>query len=293
MLETILDYQERIMRVQSYIQHNLEGDLSLRRLADEACFSQYHFHRVFTAMVGEPVKKYVRRIRLEQAAAQLIRTEQTVLEIALSSGYETHESFSRAFKSQFGFSPRDYRNNPLDGDNKDRIRALGFRTLITRNGNKGVKMDVDIKKMEKLTVAAVRHTGPYTECEPAWTKLMADKALQNRMNEKSVFLGICHDDPDETEPENIRYDACMVIDADVEPGEGVDKIEIEAGDFASFTHKGPYSGLYNSYAALYGKWLPESGREPKCAPCLEIYLNNPETVEKEDDLLTEILVPLK
>ena len=153
-------------------------------------------------------------------------------------------------------------------------------------------MDVEIKKMEKLTVAAVRHTGPYTECEPAWNKLMSDKVLQSKMTEKSVFLGICHDDPDEVEAEKIRYDACMVIDSDLEPGEGVEKVEIEGGEFASFTHKGPYANLHSSYQFLYGEWLPKSGREPKCAPCVEIYLNNPETVDKEDDLLTELLVPL-
>lgn len=293
MLETLLDYEERIMRVQSYIRENLESDLSLERLANEACFSQFHFHRVFTAMVGEPVKKYVRRLRLEKAASLLRNTSYTVLDIALSSGYETHESFSRAFKCLFGLSPRDYRCDPWDEDNINRINPLGFRKTIIRNGKTGVIMDVNIKKMEQLTVAAVRHTGPYTECEPAWKTLMDDKVLQSKMSEKSVFLGICHDDPDETEPENIRYDACMVIDAEVDPGPGVEKMEIEGGEFASFLHKGAYGNLHDSYKKLYGEWLPDSGREPQCAPCLEVYLNNPETVGSEEELLTEILVPLK
>lgn len=293
MLDTLLDYEDRIVRVQNYIRENLDTDLSLSRLANEACFSRYHFHRVFSAMVGEPVKKYVRRLRLENAARLLVRTESTVLDIALSSGYETHESFSRAFKSQFGFSPREYRNNPLDGKNRDRVKALGYKIIITRNENQGVIMDINIKKMETLTVAAVRHVGAYTKCDPAWKTLMDDKVLQSKMNEKSVFLGVCYDDPDETEEEKIRYDACMVIDRDIQPGEGIQKMEIDGGEFASLVHKGSYSKLHDSYKALYGEWLPQSKREPQNAPCLEIYLNNPETVADEAELLTEILVPLK
>src|SRR5215475_13869572 len=102
---TLQDYKRRILQVLMHVQENLDSRLSLDELAGLACFSPYHFHRIFKGMVGESVKEHVRRLRLERAANQLRKGSASVIEIALDAGYESHEAFSRSFKSLFGASP--------------------------------------------------------------------------------------------------------------------------------------------------------------------------------------------
>ncbi len=80
---TEMDYSERVMRVLNFIQKNLDRPLPLEDLAAVACFSPYHFHRVFRGMVGESVKQHVRRLRLERAAQHLKVSERPVLMTAL------------------------------------------------------------------------------------------------------------------------------------------------------------------------------------------------------------------
>src|SRR5215471_18430069 len=108
---TIQDYQSRILRVLVHIQKNLDSQVSLEELAGIASFSPFHFHRIFSGMVGESVKEHVRRLRLERAAHRLRFAGQPVTEIALDAGYETHESFTRAFGVMFGEPPIEFRNN--------------------------------------------------------------------------------------------------------------------------------------------------------------------------------------
>ena len=103
--ETLQDYKKRILRVLVFIQENLDRELSLHELADLAHYSPYHFHRIFRGMVGESLAAHIRRIKLERAASRLKFTSQQVIEIAFDAGYETHEAFTRAFRTMTGQSP--------------------------------------------------------------------------------------------------------------------------------------------------------------------------------------------
>ncbi|WP_417431317.1 helix-turn-helix domain-containing protein [Kiloniella sp.] len=110
---TRLDYERRVQRVMLYIRLNLDQALDLIQLANIAHFSPYHFHRIFKGMVGESLTHHIQRLRLERAASALIYSNQSVMNTAFNAGYETPESFSRAFKKQFGLSPRRYREESV------------------------------------------------------------------------------------------------------------------------------------------------------------------------------------
>ncbi len=284
-------YEERILRVQMFIQRRLDESLALDDLADVACFSPYHFHRIFRGMVGESVKEYVRRLRLERAVQELRWTKRRVTDIALEAGYETHESFTRAFRSTYGVSPSACRKGPHDGSGPfDDGRGRRYVTVLTRPG--GQKMDATIQNFDAMTVASVRHVGPYAECGKAWEKLCSSEQVQAACQPDVLCIGICYDDPDVTDADKIRSDACMTVREDFTPGDGVEKQEIPGGDHAVLIHTGPYDGLHDCYRWLFGEWLPGSGREPQAAPSMEIYRNSPETTPPEE-LVTEIRVPLK
>jgi AraC family transcriptional regulator len=83
----------------------LDEALDLGALAAEARLSPLHFHRIFRGLVGETVL----RLRLERAATSLVRSEASVTTIAFDAGYETHESFTRAFRDAFGRPPSEFR----------------------------------------------------------------------------------------------------------------------------------------------------------------------------------------
>lgn len=101
-----------IEEVKRYIRENIDRPLNREVLAAVAGFSIPHFHRVFTRQVGESAASYVRRVRLERAGRKLRMGAVDITEVALAAGYDTHAAFGRAFKQQFGLSPREFRQLP-------------------------------------------------------------------------------------------------------------------------------------------------------------------------------------
>ena len=108
-IQTLQETPECIEDVMRYIREHINEPLNRERLAAVAGFSVPHFHRVFTAHVGESAASYVRRLRLERAGRKLRMGAVDITEVALAAGYDTHAAFSKAFKQQFGLSPREFR----------------------------------------------------------------------------------------------------------------------------------------------------------------------------------------
>jgi AraC family transcriptional regulator len=278
---TTVTYRQRLLRVQLYIQQHLAEELPLDRLARLAHFSPYHFHRIFKALVGEGVNEHVRRLRLESAAVALKTTERSVLQVALDAGYGTHEAFTRAFKQLFGVSPSQFRagRHPL------------YSPQETVNMTK-TPHDVRVEKVPPRRVAFLRHLGPYQSVGPTFERLAGWAGQRGLFGPNTLMLGVCHDDPDVTPPDKIRYDCCVTVDERV-GGEGEIGVQtLDGGECAVVTHRGPYATLGESYRWLYGVWLPTSGREPGNAPPFEVYCNSPRDTPPEE-LLTDICVPLK
>ncbi len=295
--ETEQIYRERILRVLRHIQSHLDEPLSLGELAGIAYFSPFHFHRIFRGVVGESVKEHIRRLRLERAVSRLRLTDQSILDIALDTGYESHESFTRAFKTMFGATPSVIRRDKYQINYQEAASGVhfspgrevaDFQPLIKG----GVTMDVRIEKIEPIRVACVRHTGPYEECEGAWNKLCGWAGPRGILGPETRMIGISYDDPEVTPPEKIRYDACVTVDEKVSPEGDVGVQLIAGGEYAVTTHQGPYTKLIETYSKLYGKWAPQSGRVVAAGPCFEIYRNDPHQTPAEE-LLTDVYIPLE
>jgi AraC family transcriptional regulator len=276
---TIESYQERVQRVLVHIQNHLDGPLALEELAGVAHFSPYHFHRIFRGMVGESVKEHVRRLRLERAARRLRFSGESVTMIALDSGYQTPESFTRAFEAMFGESPSAFRQNTREF------------TVPAPERKPGPPLEVRIRRVGPLRLAFFRHVGPYDEGGIAWGKLMTWAGRRGLLGPGMEAVGIVHDDPEITPPETLRYDAALAVDESVQPSGELGIQSLEACEYAVALHRGPYNTLGETYARLAGEWLPASGRELLTAPALEIYHNSPFSTAPED-LLTDIHLPL-
>ena len=107
--ERLQDYCEQIDGVKKYIHDHIDEPLTREVLADVAGYSIPHFHRIFTGQLGENIASYVRRVRLERAGRKLRMGAVDITQVALAAGYDTHTSFSRAFKQQYGLSPSQFR----------------------------------------------------------------------------------------------------------------------------------------------------------------------------------------
>ena len=99
------EYLERLGLVTRHIQSNLDCVLRVEDLAKIAGFSSFHFHRIFSAFMGEPLGCYVRRLRLVRAAGQILESHRTITDIGLEAIYETPAAFTKAFRRYYGVSP--------------------------------------------------------------------------------------------------------------------------------------------------------------------------------------------
>lgn len=121
--------------VQRYISQNANQVLRREALAELAGYSLPHFHRIFTAEIGENIATYIRRVRLERAAQKLMMGAVDLTQVALDAGYQTHAAFSKAFKQMYGYTPSQF-------------RTLNFMIALetireTKLGKKGKPHDTD------------------------------------------------------------------------------------------------------------------------------------------------------
>ena len=282
-------YRGRILRVLLHIEEHLDGDLSRDRLAAVACFSPFHFHRLFTAFTGETLHKYIRRLRLERALHRLAYSDDAVVNIALGAGFETHEAFTRAFRQAFDMSPTEWRSRV---DDRDPFVVLQARPTVNPPSIGDLNMNVRIENLPAKRIAFLRHIGPFAGVGEKFQQLMAWAGPKGLFGPQTQVLGIYHDNPEVTDEQKLRSDAAVTVH-DGTTAEGDVQIgEIAGGDYAIATHRGSYAGLAESYRWLYGVWLPQSGRVPADAPCFERYVNNAAETP-EDELITEIHLPLQ
>jgi AraC family transcriptional regulator len=292
-------YHERILRVLVYIQEHLDEVLPLEDLARVARFAPHHFHRIFGAMVGESVKEHIRRLRLERAAHRLQFGRLPVTAIAFEAGYETHESFTRAFRAMFGTPPSRYRRrqrprSPAPAPSGVHYLPEGRLTAFHPVYRGGPPMDVRLETLSPMPVAFLRHVGPYEDeaLTQTWEKLLSWARPRGLLGPRTLRIGISYDNPHVTPPDKLRYDACVTTDRPVPPEGEVGVQEIAGGEYAVVTHRGPYEKLTETYAQLYGDWLPNSGREPADMHGFVILRRGPRDTAPQD-LVTDICVPLK
>jgi len=277
-------HSERMNKVVQFIEHNLDSEIDCNKLAEMACYSIFHFHRLFCSYVGEGVYVYRKRLLLERSIRHLLYSDNSITEIAFRCGYENQASFNKAFRKQFSFTPSQVRKQMVSIDTN---RTKLFPKI-------GIDMKPEIVEFEETTVISARAYGTYAEAAPkAWSQVMKF-AYSNRLMNKSVrMFGISHDDPNVTKPDNIRYDACIDIDANIENESGLRKMTITGGKYAKFLHKGPYENFHETYSFIFNEWLHESNHKLRDDPCFEIYLNKDPRRTKPENLKTEIYIPIE
>lgn len=282
MAEKWQGYAAKIFDVLLYIQENLNEKMSLNELSRIAHISPYHFHRLFRAYIGESLHQYIKRLRLEAAAGKVILSKKTITEIGLDSGYDNPSSFTKAFRKHMGMSPIEYREKDAQSQRK--------------YSKQGKTMKVEFINTHDLPLYFIREVGDYTtSTEAAWNKM--DKFIEGAGLDRTKlrYFGIGHDNPDITESEKIRFDACINYDGELNRSGVSGHQTFEGGNYAVFTHHGSHSNLEQTYEYIYRDWLPKSGKSLENKPFFWEYLSNPcdKKEIKEEDLVTKVYIALE
>lgn len=279
------DYVKRIVRVLIYIEDHIDEEISMEELARVACYSPFHFHRIFHMVAQETAHQYVKRLRLERAAMKLRYTDQPVTEIALDSQYDTPSAFTRAFKQALGESPRNYRI--LYKEVNAMTRKLTELPNITPE---------TITRTSDLDLLFIRRLGKYTEsASQAWVNMHAF-IEEHHLNPAHLrYFGISHDDPRVTPEEKLRYDACILAPKNVQTqGKGeVSSQTLKGGKYAVFVHHGSYEGLNETFDRIFLKWMPTVKENfDDTRPVFEEYFHLEFVKTDPGKLLTKIYIPL-
>lgn len=237
-----IPYPDLVIPALLHIQAHLEEDLSLERVAAAAGASPYHFHRVFQEAVGETLKAYTQRLRLERAALHLLIHDAPVLEVALGNGYRSHETFTRAFKRQFGVTPSAYRNTypPMRaGEGESGIDPQ--QEILNRYAGDYDLSAVHIVRLQAVPVIFLRNRGPYEMIEVTLYDRLIDWARENgHYGPESQLIGVALDPPGITPPDKLRFDACLSVSGTMQPDPPIGYQVLAGGYHAFASYVGPF-----------------------------------------------------
>jgi AraC family transcriptional regulator len=270
-------YETRLNRVIDYIYGHLEADIRFDDLAEVACLSPYHWHRVYAAMRGETITATIRRLRLSRAAERLANSDMALDVIAERAGYGSANAFGRAFKEAYGKSPTDYRAtgshaafkaawlaedgeafpSPLRRSLRSAAPALPIRAPICRSTMRwgGCSPRLQPKRS-------------WQRIGRCWRSSMTTPTLCRSTN--CIRALVCRWPTASRWPRRLRRRSCAVV-----------------------SMRGCVTRALMPRARwLLGIWLPQSGHEPDDAPVFEVYLNSPQQVPPTA-LTTDIHLPLR
>lgn len=302
------EYIFRINRTIDYIESNIENPMTLEELATVANFSKFHFSRLFQSIVGETPFQFILRVRLEKAATFILNNNnESISEIAYKCGFSDISIFSRNFKNYFHVSASQYRANKSNNSNLSQqdsnrhqcyeksipyfcpeLQTIKWRTNMKLN--KGV----EVKELPKMTVAYIRHIGPYQGndklFESIWNKLFSWAGPRGLIGGKDFkSLVVYHNDPNVTIDDKLRMSVCITVPPETKVEGEVGKMNIEAAKYVIARFELSAQDFQEAWNWVYGQWLPTSGYQPDDKPCFEMYPEEP----KDGKFIVDICVPVK
>jgi len=282
-----MEWIARLNEAVSYMESNLDKEISYERAAQIACCSTFHFIRMFTYIAGIPLSEYVRRRRLTLAAFDIQRGDGKIVDIALRYGYESPTAFNRAFHVVHGMSPSEARRAGV-------VLKAHPRMIFSMAITGGAEMQYRIEKKESFIVVGVgqhfsmKMEACFEQVPKFWQRTIQAGTIPRIME----YL--------DTEPQGLLgVSACMegadfdyfIAVASTKKAEG-DFVEyrIPAGTWAIFECIGPMPhAIQDLQRRIIAEWLPTSGYEYSNAPDIEVYFAGD---QQADDYRCEVWLPV-
>jgi AraC family transcriptional regulator len=250
-------------------------------------------HRVFAALVGETLFDFIQRVRVERAAVLLIYNPRLPLtEIGDRCGYSSPSSFSRAFRAAFGMTPTAWRRQGRTNSNQGQVNGNPWKAddaaapyagdaSIHHPRSNTMNATIDVTEFPDMTVAYLRHVGPYQGDEQLFERLwgtMMRWAGPRKLMElpTTQALIIYHDNPEITPDDRLRLSVCLTVPEETEVDGEIGKMTVPGGDYAVAHFEVGPDDYGPAWQWVYGTWLPKSGYQPDDRPSFEMHPGNGE-----------------
>jgi len=289
------EYTRRIDRVIDHLRANLDRPVKLKELAKVACFSEFHFHRIFGAVAGETLSQFTQRLRLEKAARLLRFSGQSLTEIALECGFSSSATFSRAFRSGYDTSPSQFRKTGEIKKRKIRKAIYPGQEYVLPMSAAEMKAAFPVRLFDlpERHVAYIRVIDAFEmDRVLAGFKTMIAWAKSQNIFSRGVLFGMTVDDPDVTPKHLYRYEVCLASSSPFECREGMSKLKLPAMRYAATKVSGDIRRVATAWDYLIRRWLINSAYEPEHAPALEIFLDK-ESATDWSHFELELCLPIR
>lgn len=281
---TAFERQSRINQALYRIHAHLSDALEVADLARSACYSPYHFQRVFKQITGESVHDYIRRSRLEWAANLLIYNPKlAIVEIAAECGFHSNAAFNHAFKSHFHCSPTLWRREGFERTSRqlksawsesDQNPLRRYHRDTLDSSEQTLQRQVQIRRLPNQPVACIRHVGYDPGIREVWERLLDWGSAQGLDVDAQQMIALHHSNPDLIPFDRCRYVACLSLPERICPGDGVGVMEIPGGLYACCEAEGVFGDLLYLMRDLYMHWLPASNYRARSIPPHALYHDN-------------------
>lgn len=275
-----MEWTEAIRKAIRYMEAHLLEDISAKDIAEAVHISDFYFQKGFHLMSGYTIGEYIRNRRLYLAALELLTDDVKIIDLAMKYGYDTPESFSKAYRRFHGMTPAQTRQ--AHGG----IRPfLPLKITVSVKG--GSDMDYTVEKMASFKVIGIHRRFSFENAYEAipkyWDEVIENekesiyKKLEGRCN--VGHYGICVDDADSG---TFEYWIAGDYDGGEVP-EGLEIWEVPENTWAKFNSTG---ALQRVNTQIFNEWLPGN-------PEWEFAANYNLEIYHGDDVHTEIWIPVK
>lgn len=291
----------RINAALHYVEEHLAEDLSLEKVAAAACYSPFHFHRVFKLITGEPLNVYIHRKRVEKSAIALARkSSPSINEIGIQYGFTSNSSFTRAFKKHYGLSPTAFREQSPGMLSK-------IRQIESKNGQAAVTFDTYLYRMNELLKWIDQNAQVAVEDlkgkEAAYITQIGNQGLSDAINRlirwatprglmnETAVLGTCYYDSFKVTPaDKVRMSAFIVINGDIETNGEVSKMKLAGGQHIVGKFEIGIDEFEKAWTAMF-QWMLDQGYSKAEHPPFECYYNDYRT-HPEQKCIVEMCIPI-
>jgi AraC family transcriptional regulator len=286
-----MDSIKQLNLAMKYVEEHLTEEFHWEEVSRIACCSEYHFKRMFSFLSGMSLGEYVRRRRLTLAVTMLKTKKDKIIDIALSLGYESPDSFTKAFQNFHGITPSHVRKSSV---NVKAFPPMTFQLKIQG----GSEMNYRIVEKENFQIVGIKkritlqYEGVNTQMDSMWASLNMEKIIELKQlsNEEPVgILSVSANFTDRTD-EGTELDQYIGVATTSTSSDCWEVLKVESGTWAVFTVIGPFpQELQKTWASIYGEWLPTSGYELTGGPEM-LWNESPDT--SKPDYKSEIWIPV-
>lgn len=287
-----MDWITGIQNAINYVEDHLTEEVDMEAVAREAACSGFYFQRIFSILCGFSLGEYIRSRRLSLAGRELSSADVRVIDVAFKYGYESPESFARAFARFHGITPSEAK--------KDAAKLKSFSRLsvqiIMKGGNVmdyRIEEKAAFKVLEKAETHSIVDEENVNTIPDFWKRAKEDgtvRTLLEHSSDRAYIFGICYGNVP-TDSKTFEYAIAAACDEGIEVPEGYRLKEIPARTWAVFECRGAMpQAIQKLWHKICSEFFPASGYQPTYEMDIEAYTEGNMCAE---DYRSEIWVPVK